>query len=104
MWGCSPEPPQDPVLVCLRVQVVNVSRFWFVLGFRALVGFRVQCVGFWWLGVQGQGLQNRKKSYSEAQGDSVSSLVTPITHIGTLNIPIVNLLTKSPWPSKYPKP
>ena len=34
--------------------------------------------------------------YLEGQGDLVSRLITPITHIGTLNIPIISLLTKSP--------
>ena len=30
------------------------------------------------------------------EGDLVSRLITPITHTVTLNIPIINLLTKSP--------
>ena len=34
--------------------------------------------------------------YLEGQGDLISSLITPITHIVTPVIPIVNLLTKSP--------
>ena len=34
--------------------------------------------------------------YVEGQGDLVSGLVTPITHIVTLVIPISNLLTKPP--------
>ena len=34
--------------------------------------------------------------YLEGQGDLVSRLVTPITHIVTPVIPIINLLTKSP--------
>ena len=33
--------------------------------------------------------------YLEGQGDLVSRLITPITHIVTLVIPIINLLTKS---------
>ena len=33
--------------------------------------------------------------------DLVSRLITPITHIVALSIPITNLLTKSPQPSKY---
>ena len=40
-------------------------------------------------------------SYLEGQGDLVSRLISPITHIVTLIIPIINLLTKSPRPSKY---
>ena len=36
------------------------------------------------------------KPYLEDQGDLVSRLITPITHIITLLIPIINLLTKSP--------
>ena len=34
--------------------------------------------------------------YLEGHGDLVSKLVTPITHIATLVIPLTNLLTKSP--------
>ena len=34
----------------------------------------------------------------EGQGDLVSRLITPITHIVTTIIPIINLLTKSPDP------
>ena len=34
--------------------------------------------------------------YLEGQGDLVSRLITPITHIVTLFIPIINLVTKSP--------
>ena len=34
--------------------------------------------------------------YLEGQGDLVSRLITPITHIVTLNISIINLLIKSP--------
>ena len=34
--------------------------------------------------------------YLERRGDSVSRLITPITHIVTLVIPLINLLTKSP--------
>ena len=32
----------------------------------------------------------------EGQGDLVSRLITPITHLVTLLIPILNLFTKSP--------
>ena len=34
--------------------------------------------------------------YLEGYGDLVSRLITPITHLGTLVILIINLLTKSP--------
>ena len=34
--------------------------------------------------------------YLEGHGDLVSRLITPVTHIVTLVIPINNLLTKSP--------
>ena len=34
--------------------------------------------------------------YLERRGDLVSRLMTPITHIVTLVIPLINLLTKSP--------
>ena len=34
--------------------------------------------------------------YLEGQEDLVSRLVTPITHIVTLIIPIINVVTKSP--------
>ena len=34
--------------------------------------------------------------YLEGQGDLVSRLITPITHIVTLVIPIIDPLTKSP--------
>ena len=34
--------------------------------------------------------------YLEGQGDLVSRLIAPITHIVTLLIPIITLLTKSP--------
>ena len=40
-------------------------------------------------------------AYLEGQGDLVSRLITPITHIVTPIIPIINLVTKSPGPSKY---
>ena len=40
-------------------------------------------------------------SYLEGQGDLVRRLVTPITHVVTLVIPIFNLLIKLLWPSKY---
>ena len=33
--------------------------------------------------------------------DVVSTFITPITHIVTQVLPIVNLDTKSQWPSKY---
>ena len=39
--------------------------------------------------------------YLEGQGDLVSRLITPRTHIVTPFIPITNLLTKSPWSPKY---
>ena len=42
------------------------------------------------------GLGFKLKAYLEGQGDLVSRLVTPITHIITLVIPIINLLIKSP--------
>ena len=32
----------------------------------------------------------------EGQGDLVSRLITPITHVVTLILPMINLLTKSP--------
>ena len=35
-------------------------------------------------------------TYLEGQGDLVSRLIAPITHIVTLLTPILNLLTKSP--------
>ena len=35
------------------------------------------------------------RAYLEDQGDLVSRLTTPITHIVTPFIPIINLLTKS---------
>ena len=35
-------------------------------------------------------------TYLEGQGDSVSRLITPIIHIVTPFIPIINLVTKSP--------
>ena len=35
--------------------------------------------------------------YLAGQGDVVSRLITPITYIVTPFIPIINLLTKSPW-------
>ena len=35
-------------------------------------------------------------TYLEGQGDLASRLISPITHIVTLLIPIINLLTKSP--------
>ena len=40
--------------------------------------------------------------YLEGQGDLVSSLITPITHIVTLVIPLINLVTKSPDPPSTP--
>ena len=33
-------------------------------------------------------------NYLEGQGDLVSRLIAPISHIATLNIPIINILTK----------
>ena len=36
--------------------------------------------------------------YLEGQGDLVSRLITPITHVVTPFIPIINLLTRSPDP------
>ena len=43
--------------------------------------------------------QKRKQtSYLEGQGDSVSRLITPITHLVTLIIPIITPVTKSPDP------
>ena len=35
------------------------------------------------------------KTYLEGLGDLVSRLITPITHIVTLVIPVINLLTKA---------
>ena len=35
------------------------------------------------------------RDYLEGQGDLVGRLITPINHIVTLIIPIINLLTKS---------
>ena len=40
----------------------------------------------------------RHKTHLEGQGDLVSRLITPITHIVTLIIPIISLFTKSPDP------
>ena len=40
-------------------------------------------------------------TYLEGQWDLVSRLITPITHIVTLAIHLINLLTKSPRLSKY---
>ena len=58
----------------------------------------------WGLGVEFRGLECRVvqgvglgcRVYLEGQGDLVSRLITPVTHIVTLIIPIINLLTKSP--------
>ena len=44
------------------------------------------------IGFRGLGL----RFYLEGQGDLVSRLIIPITHIVTLIIRIINLLTKSP--------
>ena len=44
----------------------------------------------------GIGIRINRRRCLEGQGDLVSRLVTPITHIVTLNIPIINLLIKSP--------
>ena len=41
-------------------------------------------------------IMNTNEQYWEGQGDLVSRLITPITHIITLVIPITNQLTKSP--------
>ena len=49
--------------------------------------------------VQGGGFITGKASlcpYLEGQGDEVSRLITPVTQIVTLVIPIINLLTKAP--------
>ena len=71
------------------------------LGFR---GFRVLGVsgfGFWGLKVAGLGCKVERcrglvfRDYLEGQGDLVSRLIIPITHIVTLNITSINLLTKS---------
>ena len=48
----------------------------------------------WFLSMQFQNVKHG--GYLEGQGDLVSRLITPITHIVTLIIPIINLLTKSP--------
>ena len=40
--------------------------------------------------------QLNRMPYLEGQGDLVSKLISPITHIVTLVILIINLLTKSP--------
>ena len=37
-----------------------------------------------------------KPLYLEGQGDLVSRLITPLTHIVSPIIPIINLVTKSP--------
>ena len=37
-----------------------------------------------------------KDAHLEGQADLVSRLIAPITHIVTLIIPMINLLTKSP--------
>ena len=42
--------------------------------------------------------------YLEGQGDLVSRLITPITHIVTTILPIINLLTKSPDPPSKLEP
>ena len=42
--------------------------------------------------------EDEKTSCLEGQGDLVSRLITPITHIVALIIPIINLVTKSPDP------
>ena len=60
-------------------------------------GFRSQAVGIVVFGA----FAVRVGFYLEGQWDFVSRLITPITHIVTLLIPIINPLTKSPWPSKY---
>ena len=52
--------------------------------------FRKQGVD--WLGSEKKVVQG----YLEGQGDLVSRLLTPLTHIVTQLTPIINLLTKSP--------
>ena len=47
-----------------------------------LMGFRVLGCGF--------------MLYLEGQGDLVSRVITPITHVVTLVLSLINLLTKSP--------
>ena len=48
-------------------------------------------------GIQRRGGKPYVISYLEGQGDLVCRLITPIrTHIATLSIPVINLLTKSP--------
>ena len=44
-------------------------------------------------------------AHLKGQGDLVSRLATPVTHIVTPVIPIIRLLTKSPdSPTRNPKP
>ena len=38
--------------------------------------------------------------YLDGQGDLVRGLITLISHATTPVIPIISLVTKSPWPSK----
>ena len=44
----------------------------------------------------GRGVYGSFSYYLEGQGDLVSRVITPRTHIVTLVIPLINLLTKSP--------
>ena len=41
-------------------------------------------------------MNGNARDHLEGQGDVVSRLITPITHLVTLVILIINLLTKSP--------
>ena len=41
----------------------------------------------------------KHETYLEGQGDLVSRLITPVTHIVALVLPIINPLTKSDPPS-----
>ena len=65
-------------------------------GFR----FRVWCLLFDYRGSRLRDLESEgtgvSRSCLEGQGDLVSRLITPITHIVTLVIPSINQLTKSP--------
>ena len=55
------------------------------------MGLGVEGLGFG-LKVDGCGIG----AYLEGQGDFVNRLITPITHVVTLVVPIINLVTKSP--------
>ena len=37
------------------------------------------------------------REYLEGHGDLVSRLITPVSHILTPIVPIIDLLSKSPW-------